>query len=38
MYIYIYALKVTLNVTYKFIKYLKFYKIFILNTLKTLNS
>ena len=34
---YIYALKVTLNATFKFIKYIKFYKIFVLNTLTRLN-
>ena len=32
---YIYTLKVTLKVTFKFIKYIKFYKTFILNTLNT---
>ena len=32
-----YILKVTLNVTFKFIKYITFCKTFILNTLNTLN-
>ena len=35
--VYIYTLKVTIKVNFKFIIYIKFYKIFILNTLNTLN-
>ena len=33
----IYILNVTLNVNFKFIKYITFYKTFILNTLNTSN-